>query len=48
MPVLSLSNTPLTPAMGADIDRERRRATVVDRYLGVADLNLHPLPGVCP
>ncbi|MBB4939159.1 hypothetical protein FHR32_003464 [Streptosporangium album] len=29
MLVLSLSNTPLTPAVGASIDRERRRATVV-------------------
>jgi hypothetical protein len=26
---LSLSNTPLIPALGSDIDRERRRATVV-------------------
>jgi hypothetical protein len=29
MILLSLSNTPLIPAVGSDIDRERRRATIV-------------------
>ncbi|MFJ3779104.1 TetR family transcriptional regulator [Streptomyces sp. NPDC090075] len=29
MILLSLSNTPLMPVMGSDVDRERRRATIV-------------------
>lgn len=30
MILLSLSNTPLMPAMGSEIDRERRRATIAE------------------